>query len=76
VSHPALYWNNKFGSEFVPPTVWGSTLKAFLTQNRDFCVGTTSMPTTCNGQSVTYSPYTYPHPLTVDGPRPNSPKIL
>jgi len=76
VSKPALYWNNKYGTEYVPPTVWGNTLKAYLAADRDYCTGTTTMPASCNGQTTTYSPYTYPHPLTVDGPRPNAPKIL
>jgi hypothetical protein len=76
VSKPALYWNNKQGSEFVGPTVWGSTLQSYLQLNRDYCAGTTSMPASCNGQAVSYSPYTYPHPLAVGGPKPGAPKIL
>jgi hypothetical protein len=76
VSKPALYWNNKQGSEFVNPVVWGSTKEEYLQRDRDYCFGTTSMPTSCNGQTSSYSPYTYPHPLTVEGPKPIAPKIL
>lgn len=76
VSKPALFWNNKFGSTFVEPVVWGSTKTAYLQSGRDFCSGTTSMPTSCNGQSVTYAPYTYPHPLINQQAPPESPKSL
>jgi hypothetical protein len=76
VGKPALYWNNKHGSEFVNPVVWGSTVASYLQRDKDYCFGTTSMPTSCNGKTVDYTPYAYPHPLTVDGPRPLPPKVL
>ena len=58
------------------PVVWGSTKEAYLQRDKDYCFGCGSMPTSCNGQSVSYTPYAYPHPLTVDGPRPLPPKVL
>lgn len=75
VSRPALFWNNKYGSEYVSPVVWGNTKTAYLQKDRDYCVGTTAMPASCNGVTTTYTPYTYPHPLTQEGPRPLPPKI-
>jgi hypothetical protein len=63
VSKPALFWNNKYGSTFVAPVVWGSTDERYLVSGRDWCAANTTMPATCNGQTTTYTPYTYPHPF-------------
>lgn len=35
--------------------------------DKDYCVGTTSMPGSCGNHTNTYTPYTYPHPLQLGG---------
>ena len=74
VTHPALFWNNKFGSGAnAPPKI--NSGGSYISQSRDYCVSTTDMPTSCNGVTTTYTPYTYPHPLTNTGPRPKPPTV-
>ncbi|MGB8326130.1 MAG: hypothetical protein WCE48_00985 [Steroidobacteraceae bacterium] len=78
VSKPALFWNNKYGNTFVDPVVWGGggTKPAYLQRDRDYCVGTSAMPATCNGVAVDYKPFTYPHPLAVGQTAPEPPVSL
>lgn len=35
--------------------------------DKDYCVGGTSMPSSCGNHTNTYTPYTYPHPLQQGG---------
>lgn len=35
--------------------------------DKDYCVGTTTMPASCGNHTNTYAPYTYPHPLQAGG---------
>lgn len=64
VSRPALIWGNTLsGSPYNKFDFNGpNTPTSHIQLNRDYCVGTT-MPTSCNGLSTTYTPFTYPHPL-------------
>jgi hypothetical protein len=71
---PALMWNNKFGSTNQDPDI--NSGASYISQNRDYCVGATSMPTTCNGVTTSYTPYPYPHPLTSGTPAPSPPSAF
>ena len=77
-SEPYLIWNNLYSDGtriLVSPlddTGFGNScgtpaLSDYIRADVDYCLGTgpesTVMPTSCNGLSVTYTPYTYPHPL-------------
>lgn len=46
--------------------------------DKDYCVGTTTMPASCGNHTNTYAPYTYPHPLQagVDTTPPAAPTGL
>jgi hypothetical protein len=79
---PALFWNNHIGATQVAPNDGDHNDPLYLVEGRDFCVGPTTLssddavkPVTCGGKAVTYIPYTYPHPLAVQGPRPKAPVI-
>ena len=65
---PWLVWNNKIninngGWKNVTSYVRPYNTTPHIVINRDYCENATTMPTTCNGVSSTYTPYTYPHPL-------------
>lgn len=68
---PALFWNNKVGGSYVDPVLWDSCsgcLSTYLQSGRDYCTDASNrgvMPSSCNGITTTYTPYTYPHPLQV-----------
>lgn len=75
VSQPALFWNNKYLSgTYVQPSVTSGG--SYIQINRDYCNGTSTMPTLCNGVTTTYAPYTYPHPLTQSTTTINAPTNL
>jgi hypothetical protein len=65
VSKPALYWNNKYGSEFVNPVVWGqhdlelSAARQGLLLRQQQHADQLQWPV--GGATP---PYAYPHPLT------------
>lgn len=69
---PALFWNNRLSKAggaltYENPTVANGILVAkHISSGRDYCNGTTTMPATCNGVNTSYTPYTYPYPLTQD----------
>ena len=72
-SVPALFWNNKYCNTYpCTPTTYAGINKVsgglYYIADRDYCVNLDSdMPTTCNGETVSYTPYTYPHPLRQAG---------
>jgi len=79
---PALFWNNHVGTTQVVLDAGEHNDRLYLVEGRDFCVGPTTAssdnavkPVSCGGKAVTYVPYTYPHPLAVQGPRPKAPVI-
>lgn len=64
-SYPFLVWNNreKYGSgDWITSTVTSATTD--IAANRDYCEHATTMPSTCNGVTTTYTAYTCPHPAT------------
>ncbi len=63
VSRPFLFWNNTRNGNPITVSI-DSHSTNYIVLNRDYCVSATSMPTSCNGVSTNYIPYTYPHPLT------------
>ncbi len=75
---PALLWNNKYcaTAPCTPNTNVSLNMvsgASYYTSGRDYCIGTTSMPATCNGRTQTYTPYAYPHPLVyVPSPPPST----
>ncbi len=70
-SRPFLFWNNSFKGSTTNniPDIAG-TSATYIVKNRDYCVGVTAMPASCNGVTTTYAPYTYPHPLSLPGSTP------
>ncbi len=68
VSRPVLIYGNTLNGavsnsfEFNGP----GNPTTFIMNNREYCTGTTK-PASCNGVTTTYTPYTYPHPLTTGG---------
>jgi hypothetical protein len=67
---PILYWNNKYCNSYpcTPSNSYtsvniGARSTSHTVKDRDFCIDATTMPTTCNGITSTYSAYTYPHPI-------------
>lgn len=59
---PFLFWNNKKNGNPMTVNVPAESTN-YIVQNRDYCIATTTMPSSCNGVKVNYTPYTYPHPL-------------
>lgn len=76
VSRPFLFWNNTLNGANASaiPSIGG--IATYIVENRDFCRHATTMPSTCNGVTTTYSPLTYPHPLTKPLKYPYFPNIL
>ena len=62
---PWLFWNNTVnGSDagsYIGVSSYGGS---YVNSGTDWCSATSTMPSTCNGVSTTYSAYTYPHPLS------------
>jgi hypothetical protein len=59
---PALFWNNKLNGSYIEPVV--ASGESYYTKGIAYCSNASAdKPTTCNGSAVTYTPYTYPHPL-------------
>jgi hypothetical protein len=59
---PFLFWNNTRNGGPIVVSV-PATSTDYIKAGRDYCLSDTTMPTTCNGISTNYTPYTYPHPL-------------
>lgn len=61
-SEPAFFWNN-IDDKGNPVTVGFNEpgVAAVFVEGRDYCTHDTS--TSCNGVSISYTPYKYPHPL-------------
>ena len=88
-SEPLLIWNNLYNDGtriLISPlddSGFGNTcgtpsLDNYIREGIDYCLGTgpqgENQPASCNGDSVDYTPYTYPHPLRGDAsPSPISP---
>jgi hypothetical protein len=78
---PFLFWGNtiKFASSSAVPlqvnVLYGAS---DIVLNRDYCINDTTMPSSCNGITTTYTPYTYPHPLRggADTTPPSAPSGL
>lgn len=77
-SEPFLIWDNLYSDGtriYLSPrddtgfsnSCGTPALSNYIRENIDYCLGTgpqsTTMPSSCNGAAVTYTPYTYPHPL-------------
>lgn len=62
VSRPFLFWNNTKNGHSMTVDVPAAS-STYIVNNRDYCIAATTMPSTCNGVTTIYSPYTYPHPL-------------
>lgn len=62
VTVPGLFWNNSVNGAYVEPKIISG--ENYYKKGIDYCSNASaSMPVTCNGVSVNYSSYTYPHPL-------------
>jgi hypothetical protein len=57
---------NDTGLKWSPLSSYIST-NAHSNGDKDYCVGTTSMPQLCGNHTNTYVAYTYPHPLQAGG---------
>jgi hypothetical protein len=82
---PLYVWNNGNTSvELQEACLNRSLLSAHVKTSvhsngdKDYCVGSTTMPGSCGNHQNTFTPYTYPHPITLaGGPEPlNSPTNL
>jgi hypothetical protein len=71
VREPIYFWNNKKtadGTTMVDHTDVTTTASAWaMALDRDYCVSTTGKPPSCGGVTLTYTPYTCPHPLAGSG---------
>ncbi len=66
-SEPAFFWGNvdQNGNPATVGVTEPGDIPVFI-EGRDYCAHNTSTP--CNGVSVSYTPYRYPHPLTYPKP--------
>jgi hypothetical protein len=61
----------------VPITVAvDSCVASFIQANRDYCTHDTTMPSTCNSVTTSYTALAYPHPLVDDTPAPQGGSIV
>jgi hypothetical protein len=65
---PFLFWNNTINGSDASSHIAVGFGSSFIVANRDYCTTATTMPTSCNGVTTTYIPYTYPHPLAGGSP--------
>ena len=70
--YPSLFANNQRNGVVVNPYVPSSSTNCsgvavlndeHIQNNRDYCYGASSLPTTCNGVATEYREAAYPHPL-------------
>jgi hypothetical protein len=74
---PSLFWNNTLKIQSGDPSAISPHVRSgsetVIQLNRDYCTDSSTMPSSCNGISTTYSEYTYPHPLRDEEEPPEPP---
>lgn len=74
---PLYFWNNgSINIAAINRNSCGENVSTnLIIENRDYCIGTTTMPTSCGGVANTYIAYDYPHLLQFTPSASESPSI-